>query len=129
MSAELNAISNIMAGVKKTTGKGQAGMSKISKSYRGAVKKKAASKAREEKAKSKASSSKKGSTTQGPSVARTKEDVAAYDKRKQNKANVGAPKTNKGSINLEEPAFTPKPKTKVTQPSLPGMSKAKLKKL
>jgi len=125
MSAELNAISNIMSGIKKTTGKGQAGVHKITKSYKKAVsdkaRKEAFAKKKAEAAKKKAESSKKTSSkpaakpvTNSPSKPPVKKETAKPSKPIESK---------------EDSTFTPKPRSKVSQPSLPGMSKAKIKAL
>lgn len=125
MSVELNAVSNIIAGVKKTTGKGQAGVNKITKSYKKAVsdkaRKEAFAKKKAEAAKRKTEGSKK--TSSKPT---TKPIVNSPSKPPVKKETA---KPTKPIGSKEDSTFTPKPRSKVSQPSLPGMSKAKIKAL
>jgi hypothetical protein len=164
MSAELKAISNIMSGVNRATGKGGAGLARISKSIGKTAKAKdrdKAKKAKDEDRKTKSdkkSSSKSESTkttTVSPSSNKPKSSPTKRASSKGKTPGVNDVRTALGSgkISIEEASnlnpkgtstplsrkpsikdnksdtFTPKSKKKPHQPSLPGMSKAKIKAL
>jgi hypothetical protein len=151
MSAELNAVNNLIAGVRRTTGKGQAGIKKLARTA-GKVssdKKKKQEiedrrKAKEEKRKSN-ESNKRPSTTK----ASTKKSTPATKNNATKGKTPGVGNVREalgtGKISIEEASklnpkgtstpiskkpsdtFTPKSKTKkATQPALPGMAKSKI---
>jgi hypothetical protein len=151
MSAELNAIGNLISGVSKSTGKGQAGVKKLAKTV-GKIssdKKKKQDieekrKAKEEKRKSNEGNKKPTS----PSSSTKKSTTVTKNKAPKGKTpGVGDVREALGSkkISIEEAVklnpkgtstplskkpsdtFTPKSKTKkATQPALPGMTKSKI---
>lgn len=154
MSVELNSIKNIVAGVKSSTGKGPAGLTKIAKATKNAVKRKADNKARAEKEAAKAAKRKENEdkkTSSKPSSS-NKPSTPTSNKTKVNAPKgktpgVGDVREALGSkkISIEEAiklnpkgtstpiskkpsnTFTPKSKgKKATQPSLPGMTKSKV---
>jgi hypothetical protein len=150
MSAELNAIGNLIAGVKKSTGKGQASLNKLSRTASktnkrindkktAEAKSKARAAAAEEKSKGKdnkastskptSSSAPKKSAPKGktPKVGDVREalgskKISIEEAVKLNPKGTSTPLSKKPSD-----TFTPKSKTKkATQPALPGMSKSKV---
>jgi hypothetical protein len=150
MSAELNAIGNLIAGVKKSTGKGKASLNKLSKTAGKTGKRINDKKAAEAKAKDRAAAAEekrkgkenKTSTSKPASSGTTKKSAP-----KGKTPRVGDVREALGSkkISIEEAiklnpkgtstplskkpsdTFTPKSNTKkATQPALPGMSKSKV---
>jgi len=151
MSAELNAVNNIMAGVRKTTGKGRAGVNKISKAYGKAASNKKKKQDIENKRKDKEEKRKSNEGNKKPSAppASTNKNTSSTknNSSKGKTPRVGDVREALGSkkISIEEATklnpkgtstplskkpsdtFTPKSKTKkATQPALPGMSKSKV---
>ena len=151
MSAELNAVNSLIAGVRKSTGKGQAGIKKLSRTVVkiSSDKKKKQEieekrKAKEEKRKSN-EGNKKPSTSKSPTKKST--PAAKNNAPKGKTPGVGDVREALGSkkISIEEAVklnpkgtstplskkpsdtFTPKSKPKkATQPALPGMAKSKI---
>lgn len=151
MSAELNAVSNLISGVSKSTGKGQAGIKRLSRTVGklSSDKKKKQDienkrKAKEEKRKSnegnkkpsappastnKNTPSTKNNSTKGktPRVGDVREalgskKISIEEATKLNPKGTSTPLSKKPSD-----TFTPKSKTKkATQPALPGMTKSKI---
>jgi len=155
MSAELNAVNNIMAGVRKSTGKGQAGIRKIAQSSSKTAtriykKKEAARKAAEAEEKRKEKEKKK--TSSKPTSSNKTSKPTSSNKTKNSSPKGKTPGVGNvrealgsGKISIEEASklnpkgtstpiskkpsetFTPKSKQKkATQPALPGMTKSKI---
>ena len=150
MSAELNAISNLISGVKKSTGKGQSSLNKLSRTAGKTSKRINDKKTAEAKAKARAAASeekRKGKENKTSTSKPTSSGTTNKSAPKGKTPKVGDVREALGSkkISIEEASklnpkgtstplskkpsdtFTPKSKTKkATQPALPGMSKSKV---